>query len=154
MNVIHIALIITKLEHVLTFLSGLPEGPLQNRLQNAVVELREHSTSFIHQVSLTHLLPVYNDLPHPPSTYIGDKYAWRCADGSCNNLSDPDMGKAGMPYARSVQQVHPLPRNELPDAGLVFDTLLKREKVGSPFTSEKTVVADRNAVCKASCWLI
>lgn len=34
-----------------------------------------------------------------------------------------------MPYSRSVQQGHPLPRNQLPDAGLVFDTLLKREKV-------------------------
>jgi linoleate 10R-lipoxygenase len=41
------------------------------------------------------------------------------------------MGKAGMPYARSVQQMHPLPLNRLPDAGLVFDTLLRREKVGS-----------------------
>lgn len=39
------------------------------------------------------------------------------------------MGKAGTPYARSVQQVHPLPRHMLPDPGLVFDTLLKREKV-------------------------
>ena len=41
------------------------------------------------------------------------------------------MGKAGMPYARSVQQMHPIPRNTLPDAGLVFDTLLRRQKVGS-----------------------
>lgn len=34
-----------------------------------------------------------------------------------------------MPYARSVQQTHPLPRNTLPDAGLVFDTLLRRDEV-------------------------
>ena len=72
---------------------------------------------------------VYNDLSHPPATYLGDKYAWRKADGSHNNLSDPSMGKAGTPYARSVQQTHALPRNNLPDAGLVFDTLLKREGV-------------------------
>jgi hypothetical protein len=39
------------------------------------------------------------------------------------------MGKAGMPYARSVQQTHPVPQNELPDANLVFDTLLKRQGV-------------------------
>jgi len=39
------------------------------------------------------------------------------------------MGKADLPYARSVQQMHPLPRNMLPDAGLVFDSLLKRKKV-------------------------
>lgn len=39
------------------------------------------------------------------------------------------MGKAGTPYSRSVQQTHPLPAQELPDPGLVFDTLLRREKV-------------------------
>ena len=53
-------------------------------------------------------------------------------DGSGNNISDPDMGKANHPYARSVQQKHALPQNMLPDAGLVFDTLLKREKVQAP----------------------
>jgi len=42
------------------------------------------------------------------------------------------MGKANHPYARSVQQKHALPQNMLPDAGLVFDTLLKREKVQAP----------------------
>ena len=72
---------------------------------------------------------MFNDLPHPPATYIGPKYAWRTADGSYNNIADPDMGKAGTPYARSVQQSNPLPRDSLPDAGLVFDTLLRREKV-------------------------
>lgn len=39
------------------------------------------------------------------------------------------MGKANLPYARSVQQTHPLPQNMLPDAELVFETLLKRKKV-------------------------
>lgn len=72
---------------------------------------------------------MYLDLPHPPSTSIGPKYAYRTADGHNNNPDLPDLGKAGMPYARSVQQTHPLPRNEMPDAGLVFDTLLRREKV-------------------------
>ena len=60
---------------------------------------------------------------------MGHKYAFRSADGSNNNPANPDLGKANMPYARSVPQTHPLPRNELPDAGLVFDTLLRREKV-------------------------
>lgn len=98
------------LETVLSFISKLPEGTLATKLQNATIEL------------------LYNDLPHPPSTYIGQKYAWREADGSNNNLSDPGLGKAGTPYSRSVQQTHPLPRSSLPDPGLVFDTLLKREK--------------------------
>jgi cytochrome P450 len=97
------------LEHVLVIMSKLPEGAMLTKLQNATVEL------------------LYNDLPHPSATFIGPKYAWRAADGSNNNVFAPDMGKAGMPYGRSVQQGHPLPRNSLPDAGLVFDTLLKRE---------------------------
>jgi hypothetical protein len=97
------------LEHALSFLSRLPEGALSTKLQNSIVEL------------------LYNDLPHPAATYIGNQYAWRTADGSYNNVSVPDMGKAGTPYARSVQQAHPLPKNSLPDPGLIFDTLLKRD---------------------------
>lgn len=60
---------------------------------------------------------------------MGNEYAWRTADGSGNNVVNPDLGKAGTPYARSVAQAHPLPRHQLPDPGLVFDTLLRREKV-------------------------
>ncbi|EKM53767.1 uncharacterized protein PHACADRAFT_260261 [Phanerochaete carnosa HHB-10118-sp] len=98
------------LEHILMFISKLPEGTVSTKLQNLVIEL------------------LYNDLPHPPSTYLGQQYAWRTADGSYNNICEPDMGKAGMPYSRSVQQTHPLATRDLPDAGLVFDTLLRREK--------------------------
>ena len=39
--------------------------------------------------------------------------------------------EAGAPYVRSVQQANPLPRDQLPDAGLVFDTLLRRDEVRS-----------------------
>jgi hypothetical protein len=49
--------------------------------------------------------------------------------GSYNNICDPKMDE---PYARSVQQQHSLPNNKLPNPGLVFDTLLKREKVQDP----------------------
>ena len=76
---------------------------------------------------------VYNDLPHPPATYIGKDYQFRKADGSYNNVDVPDMGKANMPYGRSVQQGHPLPQSSLPDAGLIFDTLLRRDNVSSLF---------------------
>ncbi|GJE94143.1 linoleate diol synthase-like and cytochrome P450 domain-containing protein [Phanerochaete sordida] len=98
------------LEHIITFLSKLPEGPLATSLQNKVIKL------------------FYNDLPHPPSTYVGTQYAYRTADGSYNNVNAPDMGMAGTPYARSVQQTHPLGAKQMPDAGLVFDTLLRRDK--------------------------
>ena len=76
-----------------------------------------------------YLSAVYDDLPHPPATYLGKDYQWRAADGSNNNMDVPDLGKAGTPYARSVQQSHPLPGNAMPDAGLIFDTLLRREEV-------------------------
>ncbi|TDL21825.1 linoleate diol synthase [Rickenella mellea] len=99
------------LEHVIVILSKLPpDSSLAKKLQNAVIRL------------------LYNDLDHPPATYISTQYSWRTADGSHNNVSLPDIGKSGTPYARSVQQRHPLPRSNLPDAGLVFDTLLRREK--------------------------
>ncbi|KZV63573.1 linoleate diol synthase [Peniophora sp. CONT] len=71
---------------------------------------------------------LYNDLAHPPATQLGDPYNTRQPDGSYNNIDVPNMGKSFTPYARSVQQTHPLPPNELPDPGLIFDTLLKREK--------------------------
>ncbi|EIM86629.1 linoleate diol synthase [Stereum hirsutum FP-91666 SS1] len=99
------------LEHVLTILSTkMPAGTIRTRIENKTIQL------------------LYNDLAHPPATLIGPKYARRAADGSGNNIDIPDMGKAGTPYARSVQQTHPLPRNTLPDAGLVFDTLLRRDE--------------------------
>jgi hypothetical protein len=84
---------------------------------------------------LTHGLfpgPVYEDLAHPPATLVGPEYSYRRPDGSYNNVSNPDMGKAHQPYARSVQQTRPQAQNMFPDAGLVFDTLLKREKVQKP----------------------
>jgi len=70
---------------------------------------------------------LYNTVPHPPATYLGNKF--RSADGSQNALHDPNMGKAGTTYARTVQSKHPLPENDLPDPGLVFDTLLKARDV-------------------------
>ncbi|PIL25197.1 cytochrome P450 [Ganoderma sinense ZZ0214-1] len=98
------------LEHTLVYLSNNSEHAAARKLQSALIKL------------------LYEDLPHPPDTSIGPEFAYRSADGGNNNPAIPDLGKAGTPYSRSVAQTHPLPRNELPDAGLVFDTLLKREK--------------------------
>jgi len=55
------------------------------------------------------------------------KYAYRTADGSYNNPLVPTLGKAGTPYARSVPTSNIAPKAALPDPGLVFDTLLKRD---------------------------
>ena len=55
-------------------------------------------------------------------------YPFRSADGSNYNPLFPSLGKAGSPYARSVPGTTPLPKHVLPDPGLVFDTLLRREE--------------------------
>lgn len=72
---------------------------------------------------------VYYDLPHPPATYANEKFQFRSADGSGNNILLPDLGKANMPYSRSVQAIHPLAATELPEAEQVYQSLLKRDKV-------------------------
>ncbi|KZO96936.1 heme peroxidase [Calocera viscosa TUFC12733] len=71
---------------------------------------------------------LYNDLPHPPSTFVGPTTTFRAADGSGNNLLMPMLGAAHTPYARSVSGQHPTTPSLLPDPGLVFDTLLRREE--------------------------
>ena len=55
-------------------------------------------------------------------------YAFRSADGSNYNPLFPTMGQARSPYARTVPSTNFVPMSALPDAGLVFDTLLKREE--------------------------
>ena len=120
----------SKLEHGLILLASTPpESEIYQKMQNAAVQLRTPLSITLHSIASDTPTTVYNDLTHPPSTYVSNKYAWRSADGSYNNVNIPEMGKAGNPYSRSVQMVHPLPGHMLPDAGLVFDTLLKREKV-------------------------
>ncbi|KAK0204782.1 heme peroxidase [Desarmillaria ectypa] len=86
---------------------------------------------------------LYKDLPHPPSSYVGGtpthlaapsevtatpNYAARSADGSNYNILFPAMGKAGVPYARSVPALRSIPASSLPDPDLVFDTLLRRDE--------------------------
>ena len=85
---------------------------------------------------------LYRDLPHPPGPYLalppagstirpqlpGVHYAYRPADGSFYNPLSPSLGRAGMPYARSVPQKSTIPVSQLPDAATVFDSLLRRDK--------------------------
>ncbi|KAK0500480.1 heme peroxidase [Armillaria luteobubalina] len=86
---------------------------------------------------------LYKDLPHPPASYVGGtpdhltnpsevtttpRYAARSADGSNTNILFPAMGKAGVPYARSVPALRSIPASSLPDPDLVFDSLLRRDE--------------------------
>lgn len=73
------------------------------------------------------LTQLWNDLQHPPQSYLGGKLKYRMADGSWNSLKHPKLGAAGMPYARTVQPKAPQ-LVALPDAGVVFDTVMARKK--------------------------
>ncbi|KAG6864129.1 hypothetical protein C0991_012249, partial [Blastosporella zonata] len=70
---------------------------------------------------------LYNTVPHPPASYLGPVDSFRSADGGGNSLENSNLGRAGRPYARSVQGKAGLPRTSLPDPGLVFDAILKRK---------------------------
>ncbi|KAF7195522.1 Psi-producing oxygenase A [Pseudocercospora fuligena] len=69
---------------------------------------------------------LYHDLPHPPTTIAGPTSRYRRHDGGNNNPWNPEMGKAGTPYSRSVPPSKPKGPN-LPDPELVFEQLMKRE---------------------------
>ncbi|KAH8904704.1 linoleate diol synthase [Coniochaeta sp. PMI_546] len=68
---------------------------------------------------------LWNSLDHPPLIYIGDKYMYRSADGSNNNIMLPQLGAAGCTYARSVRPSI-VPLGALPDPNLIFDSVMKR----------------------------
>ncbi|KAF8957351.1 heme peroxidase [Flammula alnicola] len=87
-----------------------PNSDLAQKMGNSVINL------------------LYTTVPHPPASYLGPSHSFRQADGGGNNLENPDLGRSGLPYARSVQGKNGLPRSSLPDAGLVFDTILKRQR--------------------------
>ncbi|KAF9258714.1 heme peroxidase [Marasmius fiardii PR-910] len=72
---------------------------------------------------------LYNTMPHPVETLLTPVYSFREADGGNNNLLNPQIGRGGMPYARSVQGKWCYAATALPDPELVFETLLKRRKI-------------------------
>lgn len=54
-------------------------------------------------------------------------HQYRMPDGSFNNILQPNLGKAGTPYAKSVRNVKRL-QGVKPDPGLLFDLLMAREE--------------------------
>lgn len=75
--------------------------------------------------------PLVHNCSQPPAALLGPAHSFRMADGGGNNLEYPDLGRAGTPYARSVQAKWCTSPSALPDPGLVFDTLLKRRTVST-----------------------
>ncbi|KAH6690332.1 heme peroxidase [Plectosphaerella plurivora] len=68
---------------------------------------------------------LWQGLQHPPISYLGDKYLYRSADGSDNNIMYPQLGAAGSHYARTVSPMYRQQMN-LPDPNVIFETLMAR----------------------------
>lgn len=68
---------------------------------------------------------LWNAIPHPPQTSLGTKYKYREADGSNNNIRNPELGMANTPYARAAKP-SVLQNIALPDPGVIFDSLMAR----------------------------
>ncbi|KZP00813.1 heme peroxidase [Calocera viscosa TUFC12733] len=109
------------LEKLLTLMSRMPQDS----------EVNQKMQSFF-------IDTLYKDLPHPPSAYLAPfptlppdpqpkrSYHYRTTNGDHYNPAFPNLGRAGMPYSRSVPSASIVPPSALPDPGLVFDLLLSR----------------------------
>ncbi|KAI9820753.1 MAG: hypothetical protein M1827_005123 [Pycnora praestabilis] len=117
------------MERVIQLASGLPRNS-------------KHGT----ELTNTFITQLWDTLKHPPislalsiygllllkgkltkSRYLGETHQYRQADGSCNNLLNPQLGAANTPYARSVPPKAPQSGN-LPDPGVLFDSLMARKE--------------------------
>jgi hypothetical protein len=78
------------------------------------------------ELTNTFVTQLWNDLEHPPQSYLGAKYQYRTADGSNNSLIHPQLGAAGTPYARTVKPSM-MQTPARPDAGVVFDSIMTRK---------------------------
>lgn len=98
------------LEHGVSMLQSLPPNSgLGSKIANGFVKM------------------LWQDLPHPAGTVSGPAVRYRRHDGGNNCLWNPEMGKAGSPYSRSVPPIKPKGPT-LPDVELVFEYLLKRKE--------------------------
>ncbi|KAI2887316.1 hypothetical protein CBS63078_10725 [Aspergillus niger] len=73
------------------------------------------------------LKQLWNDLEHPPISYLGRDSSYRKADGSGNNFLWPHIGAAGSHYARSVRPTT-VQSPSLPDPSTLFASLLERKE--------------------------
>ncbi|KAJ7745980.1 heme peroxidase [Mycena metata] len=83
------------------------------------------SPTAVHMADIT-ITTLCETVPHPPAASLGYKHAFRRADGGGNNLLNPEIGRAGTPYARCVSGTRTIPTTVWPDPGLVFDTLMRK----------------------------
>jgi hypothetical protein len=99
---------------------------LMEGLIKSAADLPDGSKTRAH-ITKGFLRQLWNDLEHPPQSYLGAKYQYRSADGSNNSLLHPQLGAAGTPYARTVKPSM-MQTPARPDPGVVFDSVMKRKK--------------------------
>ncbi|KAM7213392.1 hem peroxidase [Rhypophila decipiens] len=97
---------------------------IMERVIQMVANLPSHSKTRV-ELTNSFLGELWYTLEHPPSMYLGDKFVYRHADGSYNNIMFPQLGAAGSPYARSVRP-NVIRQGALPDPALVYDSVMKR----------------------------
>jgi hypothetical protein len=119
-----------------TLASGEPLDDKKWLLENGVSMLQglPPDSGLSSKVSGGFIKMLWHDLPHPPASLAGPENRYRRHDGGGNNHWDPEMGKAGSPYCRSVAPTRAKGPN-LPDPELVFEKLLKRK---GPFRPHPT----------------
>jgi hypothetical protein len=112
---------------ITTLSSGRPLDDKELLLENGIAMLQSlpPNSSLSSTVSGDLIGMLWDELPHPPRTTVGPTARHRQHDGSGNNPWNPEMGKAGSPYSRSVPPLKPK-GPYLPDPELVFEQLLKR----------------------------
>ncbi|SMR63435.1 unnamed protein product [Zymoseptoria tritici ST99CH_3D1] len=88
----------------------------------------------------TMLATLWDNLKHPPLSYLGDQWRYRTADGSHNNILYPDLGKSGSYYARSVVPERSPPA-ALPDPGDIFDALFARKGLAKEHPTQFSSIA-------------
>ena len=99
---------------------------LTERLVKVASELPTKSKESI-LLSNKFVQQLYDDLQHPPIAQLGDKYKYRTADGSFNNIASPQLGAANTHYARSVRpQI--MQAADLPEPEDLFDNLMVRDQ--------------------------
>lgn len=108
--------------------TGEPMDDKDLLLENGVAMLQSMplNSALSAKVSEGFIKMLYHDLPHPPATLAGPTARYRRHDGGNNTPWNPEMGKAGSPYSRSVPPMKPKGPN-LPDPELVYEQLMKRK---------------------------
>ncbi|KAF2752804.1 linoleate diol synthase [Pseudovirgaria hyperparasitica] len=118
----------TVAEALTTLAAGKPMDDKELLLENGVSMLQglPLNSGLSEKVSDGFISMLWNDLPHPPPTLAGPTTRYRTHDGSGNSPWNPEMGKAGSPYSRSVPPMKPK-GPALPDPELVYEKLMKRD---------------------------